>query len=119
MEGAYMFNDQAKLIMKKLYDSFDMDFAIKETGELYSREKGQTFLNYKMASDYTYELLKREGFNPELYTFKADGVTTYQDKRMPIAWRASKGKLTVLSSCVNFDNPVIADFEKDWQRKNT
>lgn len=90
-----------------------MDFAIKETGELYSREKGQTFLNYKMASDYTYELLKREGFNPELYTFKADGVTTYQDKRMPIAWRANMGKLTVLSSCVNFDNPVIADFEKE------
>lgn len=107
-----MFNEQAKQIIKKLYSSLDMDFAVRETGELYERERGQTFANYKMASDYAYNLLKKEGFDAELYTFKADGLTTYQDKRLPIAWRATKGKLTVLSSCVPFSDPVIADFEK-------
>ena len=108
-----MFNRQAKEIMKMLYDSFDMDFAMSETEKLYKLERGQTFENYKMASTYTYNLLKKEGFEPELYTFKADGVTTYQDKRLPIAWKATKGKLTVLSSTVAFDDPVIADFEKE------
>lgn len=107
-----MFNEQAKQIIKKLYDSFDMDFAIQKTGDLFKLEYGQTFDNYKKASDYTYQLLEKEGFNPELYTFKADGITTYQDKRMPIAWRATKGKLTVLSSSVAFSDPVVADFEK-------
>ncbi|MBR7111202.1 MAG: AAC(3) family N-acetyltransferase, partial [Clostridia bacterium] len=107
-----MFNEQAKQIIKKLYDSFDMDFAMKETNELFKLEYGQTFDNYKKASDYTYALLEKEGFKPELYTFKADGITTYQDKRMPIAWRATKGKLTVLSSSVAFSDPVVADFEK-------
>lgn len=107
-----MFNDQAKQIIKQLYDSFDMDFALRETNELFKLEYGQTFDNYKQASSYAYELLKKEGFNPELYTFKADGITTYQDKRLPIAWTAKKGKLTVLSSCVKFPDPVIADIEK-------
>ncbi len=107
-----MFNEQAKKIIKMLYGSFDMDFAIRETEKLFELERGQTFDNYKQSSEYAYNLLKKEGFNPELYTFKADGITTYQDKRMPIAWTAKKGKLTVLSSCVSFDEPVVADFEK-------
>ncbi len=107
-----MFNEQAKQIIKKIYDTFDMDFAMRETKELFERAYGQTFDNYKMESDYAYDLLKKEGFEPELYTFKADGITTYQDKRMPIAWTAKKGKLTVLSSSVPFADPVIADYEK-------
>ncbi len=107
-----MFNKQAKEIIKKLYSNLDMDFVIEKTEELYKLENGQTFENYKMASDYTYNLLEKEGFEPVRYTFKADGKATYQDKRMPIAWKATKGKLTILSPNTAFADPVIADFEK-------
>ena len=107
-----MFNEKAKEFIKKIYGTLDMDFAIRETEQLYLREYGQTFDNYKASSEYLYELLKREGFDAELYTFPANGITTYQDKRTPMAWSATKGKLTVLSSPIEFDNPVVADFEQ-------
>ena len=106
------FNEKAKELIKLIYGTLDMDFALKETEELYKREYGQTFDNYKASSEYLYEMLKREGFDAELYTFPADGKTVYQDKRTPLAWNATKGKLTVLSSPIAFDEPVVADFEK-------
>ena len=106
------FFEQAKELIKKIYGRLDMDFAVRETEELYKREYGQTFDNYKASSEYLYELLKREGFDAELYTFPADGKTVYQDKRTPMAWSASCGRLTVLSSPIAFDEPTVADFEK-------
>ena len=106
------FNEQAKEIIKKIYGTLDMDFALRETEELYKREYGQTFASYKQSSEYLYSLLKREAFNPELYTFNADGKTAYQDKRLPIGWTATKGKLTVLNPWEGLKDPVIADFEK-------
>ncbi|MBQ2743294.1 MAG: AAC(3) family N-acetyltransferase, partial [Oscillospiraceae bacterium] len=54
-----------------------------------------------------------EGFDSELINFPADGVTTYQDKRTPIGWDATKMSLTLLTDVPGIDDPVIADFERE------
>lgn len=106
-----MFNENVKKLLKLIYDNLDMDFAMRELETLCALEYGQTFEDYEKSSRYVYDLLEKEGFSPELYTFKADGKTTYHDKRLPIGWSATKGKLTVLKSATKFENPIVADFE--------
>jgi len=76
-------------------------------------ELGQTFDHYKAAAKFTAKLIKEAGIeNCEMLEFPADGKTVYQDKRMPLAWRASIGKLTIRKSSVPFENPVVADYKR-------
>lgn len=99
-------------MMKQAYDLTDRDWLMTHTEELWKIERGQTFGAYARSADYTYNLLKENGFEAELLTFPADGKTVYQDKRMPLAWDASMGRLTVVKSPIVFEDPVVADFEK-------
>ncbi|MBQ9985121.1 MAG: DUF4910 domain-containing protein [Oscillospiraceae bacterium] len=99
-------------LLRKLYDGADIDFLMKETATLTDIEFKQTFREYKRAAEYTYGLLKREGIDAELLTFPADGKTTYQDLRTPLAWEATMGRLTVVKSEIPFDDPVVADYER-------
>lgn len=83
------------------------------TAKLLEIEKGQTFENYRRAAEFTAGLIKEAGIeNCEIINFPADGKTVYQDKRMPMAWHASKGKLTIRKSPVKFTDPVVADYER-------
>ena len=97
--------------LRTFYETADTDWIVRESKKLNTIEEGQTFKEYEESARYVYDLLKSEGFDAELLTFPADGKTVYQDKRTPLAWSATKGKLTVISSPVEFENPVIADFE--------
>lgn len=99
-------------LLKKLYDDADIDFLMDEAITLTDIEFKQTFREYRKAAEYTYNLLKKEGIDAEYLTFPADGKTTYQDARMPVAWEATKGRLTVTKSEAEFDDPVIADYER-------
>ncbi len=99
-------------LLKKLYDDADIDFLMKETAALTEIEFKQTFREYRKAAEYTYDLLKKEGVDAEFITFPADGKTTYQDFRTPLAWEATMGKLTVTKAEISFDDPVIADYER-------
>lgn len=101
-----------KELLKKLYDSADIDFLIKEGTALTDIEFKQTFREYRKAAEYTYRLLKREGIDAEFLSFPADGKTTYQDFRTPLAWEASKGRLTVTKSPIPFEDPIVADYER-------
>ena len=101
-----------KDLLKKLYDSADIDFLMNESIALTDIEFKQTFREYRKAAEYTYNLLKREGIDAEFITFPADGKTTYQDFRTPLAWEATKGKLTVTKSAIAFADPVLADYER-------
>jgi len=102
-----------KDIIKTLYDRFDREFMKKHTEELAAIERKQTFPAYNAAAKYTYDLLKSLDFDTEIIAFPADGKTAYQDKCTPIAWDASVGRMTVLSSPDQFEDPVLADFEKE------
>jgi aminoglycoside 3-N-acetyltransferase len=83
---------------------------IKKLSEI---ERGQTFENYAGAAEYTVNLIKTAGMpDCRVIKFPADGKTVYQDKRMPLAWKASKGKLTVEKSSFAFPDPVLADYKR-------
>ena len=101
-----------KELLKKLYDSADIDFLMDESIALTEIEFKQTFREYRKAAEYTYQLLQREGIDAELLTFPADGKTTYQDFRTPLAWEATKGSLSVTKSPIPFADPVVADYER-------
>ena len=101
-----------KELLKKLYDNADIDFLINEGIALTDIEFKQTFREYRKAAEYAYNLLKREGVDAEFITFPADGKTTYQDFRTPLAWEATTGRLTVTKSPILFEDPVVADYER-------
>jgi aminoglycoside 3-N-acetyltransferase len=99
-------------VLKK-YEHFlrgiDGDSLIKNIEELSAIEFQQTFPAYKKAAHYVHDAIVRAGIpNAEMIMFPADGKTVYQDKRMPIAWDASVGKLTLLTP----EKEIVADFQK-------
>ena len=80
---------------------------------LWKAELPQTFTAHRAAAERALELLREAGIeNAELINFPADGATVYQDKRMPLAWDASVGKLTVEKAAIPFDDPVVADYQR-------
>lgn len=102
-----------KELLECIYSSFDREWTKKHVCALTEIEQKQTYKAYETAADYVYKLLLDNGFNADKICFPADGKTVYQDKRMPMAWDAEIGKLTVISSPVPFDDPVVADFGKE------
>lgn len=89
---------------------FDRDWLRRHILNLYRIERQQTFPAYQQAAQYTYDLLKQEGFDAQLLEFPADGKTVYQDKCAPLGWDVSRMRLTVLSGVPGLPDPVIADF---------
>jgi aminoglycoside 3-N-acetyltransferase len=103
--------------MKELFQLFksviDREWLEEHVVALTEIERGQTFKSYAKAADYVHSLLLENGFPSEKVRFPADGKTVYQDKRMPLAWDASTGRITIKSSPIAFTDPVVADFSKD------
>lgn len=99
-------------LLKEIYEAVDVRWSADHGRRLNTLEQGQTFRDYDNAAHYTFELLQKEGFEAELLTFPADGKTTYLDMRTPMAWDATVGRLTVVSSPVPFEDPVVADFSQ-------
>lgn len=82
---------------------------VRKTTELCHIERGQTFRHYHQAIDYICNLMRENGVpNIEKIIFPADGTTVYEDKRMPIAWDATIGKLTLCDQI----QTVAADYTK-------
>lgn len=106
-----IYNDIPKLLTT-VYDACDIDFIIDEAKKLTDIEFKQTFREYRNAANYVYKILQEKGIDADFITFPADGKTTYQDFRTPLAWEASYGRVTVLKSEVPFDDPVVADYER-------
>jgi hypothetical protein len=80
---------------------------------LWRLELPQTFAAYHAAAGRTLEMIKDAGIgNAEMIQSPADGRTVYQDKRTPLAWDASLGRLTVTKSKIPFSEPVIADYKR-------
>ena len=76
--------------MKKLFQQIrsrlDGPAMVAKAEELCRIEQGQTFRHYHQSIDWICKAMKAAGLpNVEKINFPADGVTTYEDKRMPVA----------------------------------
>ena len=114
--------------MKKSYHKFlqsiDPAALMPQVRKLYALEYGQTFRDYHRAAEYIFTLLQEANIpNAQLLHFPADGKSVFQDKRMPLAWDASVGRLTLLdpelpaseaffSDAAELSGPVVADYQK-------
>lgn len=88
--------------MRKLYEEFlkliDGESLHRRTLELAAIEKGQTTPCHLRAAEFVAEEMRKAGIpNVEKIDIVADGVTTYQDKTMPLAWDATVGRITLMS----------------------
>ncbi len=97
--------------MKELYNqllnNIDGNDLVRRTKELNKIDIGQTFKHYHLSCEHILMELKKYSIpNAEIINFPADGRTVYQDKRMPIAWDASVGRLTLNDK----DKTVAADY---------
>ena len=100
--------------MREIYERFiqqiDPEELKRHTIELNRIEQGQTFTAYRKAAEYVLNLIRESGIpNGEIIDFPADGKTVYQDKKMPLAWDATVGKLTWLKGK---EEVVLADFQQ-------
>ena len=113
--------------MINLYRDFlkktDADFLMRETENLWKKEFPQTYKAYHEAAFCAKEIAEKAGLpNVQIFELPADGKSAFLDERMPIAWDATKGKLTILNIKSEVkNNPfgndeegrlVAADFEK-------
>lgn len=101
--------------MRRIFDYFASEIdggKIKKRIEaLRNAEMGQTSENWMESASLAASFLREDGFRDvEMLEFPADGKTVYDDKCMPLAWRVSKGRLTILNSVVPFADPVLADY---------
>ncbi len=96
-----------------MFGRIDGSRLLAETGELFQLEQGQTFNEYHASAAHTLKLLQDSGIpGAALLEFPADGKTVYQDKRMPLAWEASVGKLTILNGKDLEPGFVAADYQR-------
>lgn len=94
-------------IFRKFRQKINADSLTERVKKLGSIEKGQTFRHYRMAAEHMLAELKKYNIpNAEILTYPADGITSYEDKCMPMAWDATIGILTLCDA----KETVIADF---------
>ena len=98
--------------MKKLFQQIrsrlDGQDMVAKAEELCRIEQGQTFRHYHQSIDWICRTMKAANLpNVEKINFPADGITAYEDKRMPIAWDATIGKLTLCDA----EQTVAADYK--------
>ncbi len=94
-------------------ERFDREWFRKHITALYRLERGQNFPGYQAAAAYARDLMISEGIEAELIDIPADGVTVYQDKRMPLGWDVNEMSLTLISKVNGIKDPVIADYGRD------
>lgn len=112
----------SKSVNRELYEGFlaslDAGALRDDVVALNKLDLPQTFEAYHKSMQYVRDKLLQAGIpNVELLEFPADGKTVYQDKRMPLAWDASVGRLTMLPPGASRDsiteNDVLADYSKN------
>ena len=100
-------------LFNELLKAMDGERLLENTEKLWKIELGQCHRNYREAAKFTERLMQESGLKQvERIGFPADGKTDYSDKTMPLAWDATMGRLTVLHSSSQFENPVVADFHR-------
>lgn len=98
----------------ELKNKIDIGRVLEHTAILTDCESGQTFREYHRSARRVMEILKERGITGvEMLEFPADGKTVYQDKRMPLAWEAGVGRLTLLNAELpGTGGKVVADYAR-------
>ena len=99
--------------MKNMFDeirgNLNADEMRNKIEKLCRIEMGQTFRHYHQSIDQICAWMNEAGIpNVERLSFPADGRTVYEDVRMPLAWDATVGKLTLCDPA----RTVAADYTK-------
>jgi aminoglycoside 3-N-acetyltransferase len=98
-----------KHFFDKVLAQINTTWLMNETDKLTHIELGQSFSDYHKAADYAANLARQAGLQDcQILHLPADGKTAYQDKRMPMAWNATQGRLTI----PRFGDPVVADYQR-------
>ncbi|NLN02386.1 MAG: DUF4910 domain-containing protein [Lentisphaerae bacterium] len=104
-------------LYRQIKSELDYDRLFERIGQLWKIELGQTFAHYWQAAEHVAEILRADGFSDvEAIAFPADGKSIFHDVHAPIAWHATKGRLTLLTKPTRHDpdgfnpGPVIADY---------
>lgn len=100
-------------LIQEYINRTDKQWLKEHVVNLYKLERKQSFSAYKKAAEYTYNLLKAEGFEAELLPFPADGKTVYQDKTCPIGWDVTDMRLELLTSVPGIADPVLSDYKRE------
>ncbi|HWL53601.1 MAG TPA: DUF4910 domain-containing protein [Chthoniobacteraceae bacterium] len=91
----------------------NLERLLETTRELWETEFGQTFACYHASARLAERKLHEAGCEQvERLPFPADGRSVFQDKTLPIGWRAATGRLEVVEAALPFEPAVIADFQK-------
>ena len=91
----------------------DRDKLLADIGRMTRLEFGQTADDNGRAADEAASLARDAGLEDvQTLSFPADGKTEFQDKILPLAWNATAGRLTVVSSPEPFPDPVIACYRR-------
>ena len=87
-----------KDLIEKAGKFLDMDFIRKHTVELNKLEVNTDNAGALISTDYVCKLLAEAGFKDiERYALPCDGVTTYDDCTMPMAWdRTGRSTLEII-----------------------
>lgn len=99
--------------LERIRKKVSPDRLLETTETLWRLELGQTFPDYHQSAMQAEVFMREAGLiDVERIAFPADGRTAYQDKVMPLAWRASVGRLEIASARIVFPDPVVADFSR-------
>ena len=96
------------------YRAVDGDRIMRRLEAIWRHEFRQTLAAKRRAAEQVVAFLKEDGFaDVEVIEIPVDGKTSFQDKKMPIGWDATVGKLTI----TDYGNPdEISEFSSPEQR---
>ena len=93
----------------------DMEFIKKHSYKLNELERTTDNRDFKASTDYVLEIMREAGFDDiERYALPCDGVTTYDDCTMPLAWtRTGRSMLGEVGADGQIIEPLLADTDQE------
>ncbi len=91
--------------------AIDMEFVRKHTSKVNELEITTDNSDFKLSTEYIADLMRGIGMaDVERYAIPMDGVTTYDDCTMPLAWdRTGRSTLEIVDSKLSLEERMIAD----------
>ncbi|MBE6368201.1 MAG: hypothetical protein E7052_09895 [Lentisphaerae bacterium] len=89
----------------------DMEFVKKHSLKLHELERLTDNSDFQKSTEYVCEVMREAGFSEiERYAIPMDGVTTYDDCTMPLAWdRTGRSTLEIIDPQLSSSERMLAD----------
>ena len=101
----------SKDLLKLCGDALDMSWVDKHSRAIYALERSSSNKDFLKSTDYVLEVMREAGFSQiERYAIPCDGVTTFDDCTMPLAWnRTGRSTLEMVSP----EKQLLADTDEE------